>query len=470
MLGKAQRTSRLDRPTRGNCSKSSNCSRGVDTMLIKKAMLLAAFLLQAVPLAAYPLVDAQCKDDPEACVRAGKLAYVSIYGRVGYEDLAFFEMVDAYLPPDAPFPRVYLNSYGGKGRAGIGIGRILHKHHATVESGSPVIPDTTPQCSSACALLAQGAYHRRLTHVGLHGPSKRVKLGENLWETQAGTVDDISAYMMEMGAAYATKVLIEQTSFDEIADFYFDPSQPIESQAIYKLRFYDVFDQYFSGSTFAYPEDFNFTSSEDYMINAANYGSIQAMIDLSEFYTTYDPDVKPDFAASARWLKRAAEKGDEWSMHTLGYYHSYGIGVDQDKAKGAEFYMKAAKLGLAASQNNLGWAYYTGAGVPKSLPDAVYWITKAAEQGEPFAYGSLCEISGATNLFKNDPAEAFMWCGLAIEHLPDGDAKDAAKAVYFPLVRSMSHADYTAGDRAIKEWNAKKVTDAGMRNVGDDLN
>ena len=439
-------------------------------MRIKKAMLLAALLLQVAPLAAYPLVDAQCKDDPKACVTAGKLAYVSVYGMISGDDLGFFKMVDAYLPPDVPFPRVYLNSYGGLVRAGIGIGRILHKHHATVESGSPVIPDSTPQCSSACALLAQGADHRRLTHLGLHGPSHRVKLGENLWETKVGTLDPIMAYLTEMGASKITKLMIKTTKFDTISDFYVDPTLPIEKQAIYRMGFYDTDNQYFTASKFTYPEDFDFKSTEDYLINAANYGSVQAMKDLVEYYTTYDPDVKPDFVAAARWLKMAADRGDVVSIHNLGHAYDVGLGVSVDKTEAARLFMESSKMGLAASQNNLGWAFYTGAGVPKSLPDAVYWIAKAAEQGEPFAYGSLCEISGATDLFKTDPAEAFMWCGLAIEHLPDGDAKDAAKAVYFPLVRSMSHADYSAGDRSIKEWNATKVTAAGMRNVGDDLN
>jgi TPR repeat protein len=194
------------------------------------------------------------------------------------------------------------------------------------------------------------------------------------------------------------------------------------------------------------------------------------MRDLADYYTTYDPDVKPDFVAANRWLKMAADRGDVVSIHNLGHAYDVGLGVPVDKAEAARLFMQSSKMGLAASQNNLGWAYYTGAGVPKSLPDAVYWIAMAAEQGEPFAYGSLCEISGATDLFKTDPAEALMWCGLAIEHLPDGDAKEAAKAVYFPLIRSMSHADYAAGDRAIKEWNSANVTDANMRNVGDDLN
>ncbi len=148
-----------------------------------KAIILAALVLQAAPLAAYPLVDARCKDNPKACVLAGKLAYVSIYGEIGYEDLAFFRMVDKYLPPDVPFPHVYLNSNGGLVRAGIGIGRILGKHDSTVESGSPVIPDAAPKCISACVLVAQGAPHRRLVHIGLHSSSVRVKLDENVWET-----------------------------------------------------------------------------------------------------------------------------------------------------------------------------------------------------------------------------------------------------------------------------------------------
>jgi hypothetical protein len=109
-------------------------------------------------------------------------------------------------------------------------------------------------------------------------------------------------------------------------------------------------------------------------------------------------------------------------------------------------------------------------GAPKSLPDAVYWITKSAEQGEPFAFGSLCEISGATDLFKNDPSEAFMWCGLAMEHLPDGEAKDAAKDNFDALTKIIAPADLESGDRAIKKWNADERTFSNMRNVGDHLN
>lgn len=434
-----------------------------------KAIILAVFLLQAAPLAAYPLVDAQCKDDPQACIEAGKLDYVSIYGEIGNEDLNFFTMLDKSLPPDAQFPRVFLNSYGGKVSAGIGIGRILRKHRATAESGSPVIPDITPRCSSACALVAQGAAHRRLTHVGLHSASIRVQTGEKVWETQAGSMDDIMKYMTEMGATEATMKLMVRTDFDEMMQFWFDPVQAEDNQLMYKLGFFDLDDKYFAVANPVVPDSFFFKSAEDYMVNAANYGSIQAMRDLAALNSAYDPDVKPDFEAANRWLKMAADKGDARSMHNLGYHYSYGIGVEQDQVKGAALYLRASKLGLAASQNNLGWAYYTGEGVPKSLPDAIYWITKSAEQGEAFAYGSLCEISGATDLFKNDAAEGVMWCGLAVEHLDAGAARDAAQDIHDQIMKTINPADLAAGRFLVKKWDEEHVT-TSMRNVGDDLN
>jgi hypothetical protein len=185
---------------------------------------------------------------------------------------------------------------------------------------------------------------------------------------------------------------------------------------------------------------------------------------------TYLPDEEPDFVSANRWLKMAADKGDAMSMHSLGYHYAYGLGVAQDKAKAAELYLQAAKLGFAGSQNNIGWDYFKGEGVPKSLPDAVYWITKSAEQGEPFAYGSLCEISDATDLFKYDPVEAFMWCGLAVYYLDDGAAKDASQVVYDRIMKTITPANYAAASAQIQKWKAEKETFSTMRNVGDDLN
>lgn len=438
--------------------------------MIKTSFALTVLLAQALPAMAYPLVDVSCKDNVAACIMAGKLEYVSIYGEIGDEDYGFFTMLDEALPEDVAFPRVFVNSYGGAVYAGIGIGRILHKRHATVESGSPVILDATPQCTSACVFVAQGAYNRRLTHVGLHSSSVRVQIAPNVWETQPGEMGDIKAYMIEMGAADAASLLMEQTSFQEVANFYYDPEQDPEKQTIYELGFYDRHDENFTAPLFFYPEDFSFKSNEDYMINAASYGSVQAMRDLSNYYLTYSPNVEPDLVSANRWLEAAVKKGDATAMHDLGYHYAYGLGVEKDLEKSAELYLQAAKLGLAGSQNNIGWAYFTGEGVPKNLASAVYWISKSADQGEPFAYGSLCEISDATDLFKSDPVEAFMWCSLAVYYLDNGAAKDASKVVYDRIMKTITPATSAAGSEQIKKWNAERETYSTMRNVGDDLN
>lgn len=247
-------------------------------------------------------------------------------------------------------------------------------------------------------------------------------------------------------------------------DFFFDPTKPADDQEITSLGFYSTEDQYFTSAGTPYANTVVFTRNSIYQQNAAEYGSIQAMRDLAIASTTFSPDEEPAFEAANRALEMGVANGDAWSMHNLGYHYASGLGVTKDKVKAASLYLEAAKLGLAASQNNIGWCYYTGVGVPKSLTDAMFWITKAAEQGEPFAYGSLCQIHGATDQFKSAPAEGFMWCGLAVEHLLEGDAKDGA------IKKTISPDDLVAGNLAIDGWNAKNITFSTMRNVGDDLN
>ncbi len=431
---------------------------------------MATFLLQAAPVVAYPLVDAQCKDDPKACVVAGKLAYVSVYGDIGQEDLAFFTMLDEALPTGAPFPRVELNSDGGSARSSMEIGRILRRHGAVAETGSPVIPDTTPQCSSACALVAAGAVHLRLTHIGVHMGWQRKKVAPNVWKTVQADGGDVEAYLREMGFNPKLIEIEHNTPYDQIANFFYDPKMPLEGQDIYKFGLYSTERQYFTADQDAALGRGDFKTDEDYMVNAASYGSIQAMRDLADDKLAYVRNQKKDFEGANYWLQMAADKGDPGAIHSLGYHYSYGLGVTQDVAKGAALYLKAAKLGLAPSQNNIGWAYYTGTGVPKSLPDAIYWITRAAAQGEPFAYGSLCEISGATDLYKTDPTEAFMWCGLAVHHLQDGSAKDAAQVVYDRIMKTITPTDFAAASLELQKWEDEVVTVSQMRDVGDDLN
>jgi hypothetical protein len=108
--------------------------------------LVATFLAGATttPLMAYPLVPAECRGREVECAQQQELSYISVFGKITYEDLAFFEKLDAELPPDMPLPTVFLNSSGGYVDAAIGIGKILRKRGATVETGSPLVEDIRP--------------------------------------------------------------------------------------------------------------------------------------------------------------------------------------------------------------------------------------------------------------------------------------------------------------------------------------
>lgn len=438
--------------------------------MLKTILALSAVLCGATPAFAYSLVDAPCKDDPKACVIAGKLTFVSVYGLIGQEDLDFFTMLDQSLPPGVAFPRIELNSGGGGARSAMEIGRILRRHEATAETGSPVIPDSTPQCSSACTLVAAGAVHRRLTHLGIHTGWTRKEVAPNVWKTVQADGHDVEGYLREMGVDPDLIAIEHDTPYTQMVNYFFDPTKPLKYQEIFKFGFYSTEGGYFSADQDAAIGRGDFKTDEDYMANAVTYGSIQAMRDMAEDKMVYYSNVPPDYEGANLWLQMAADKGDPESIHRLGYHYSYGLGVPKDEAQGAALYLKAAKLGFAPSQNNLGWDYFTGTGVARSLPDAIYWITRAATQGEPFAYGSLCEIHGAGELLSSDPTEGFMWCGLAVHNLSEGRAKQASQAVYDRIMKTITPADFAAGSLALQKWEAEVPTVSRMRDVGDDLN
>jgi hypothetical protein len=422
------------------------------------------------PLMAYPLVSAECREREVQCALQEELSFISIFGDITYEDLAFFEMLDAELPPDMPLPTVFLNSPGGYVNAAIGIGNILRKRGSTVESGSPLVKHARPQCSSACVIIAAGAVKRRLTHIGLHSSRVRVKLAENVFEDQPSETPEVDKFYAEMGIPAKVSEIRRKIPFDSMQDIFLDPSLRAEVQGISKLGFFMSDVPSALGDTAIPVPEPKFLYELDYLEHAVHHGSREALVDLVDYYQRYDPDVPPDFQKAVFWLHKGAELGEPWAMHNLGYYYDYGIGVPADASIAASWYLKAANLGEASSQNNLGWHYYEGDGVPQSLPEAIYWITRSAEQGEPFAYGSLCQIQDATTFLQDNQAEAFKWCQLALDYMPPGDARAASEAAMVKLEKDLTDDESAAGQRLVEMWQPLRPTSSTMRNVGDDLN
>ena len=434
--------------------------------------LVVTFLAGVIssPLMAYPLVSAECRGRVVECAQKQELSYISVFGKITEEDLAFFEALDAELPPDMPLPTVFLNSAGGYVYAAIGIGKILRKRGATVETGSPRVEDSRPQCSSACVIIAAGAVKRRLTHIGLHSSKVRVKLAENVFEDQPSETPEVEEFYAEMGIPVKVSEIRQKIPFDSLQNIFLDPDLPIEVQGIAKFGFFmrDV-PSALGDTAIPVPEP-KFLYEPAYLEHAVHHGSRAALMDLVDYYQRYDPEVPPDFEKAVFWLRKGAELGEPWAMHSLGYYHAYGMGVPADASIATSWYLKAANLGEASSQNNLGWHYYEGDGVPQSLPDAIYWTTRSAEQGEPFAYGSLCEIQDETAFLEGNHAEAFKWCQLALDYMPPGDARAASEAAMVRLEKGLTNDERAAGERLIEMWQPLRQTRSTMRNVGDDLN
>src|SRR5205814_2947078 len=82
-------------------------------------------------------------------------------------------------------------------------------------------------------------------------------------------------------------------------------------------------------------------------------------------------------------LKARAENGDAKAQHALGFLYYKGDGLGKDFAAAAKWYRKAAEQGFAAAQCEFGGLCDKGVGVEQSDAEAVKWYRKAAEQGEP---------------------------------------------------------------------------------------
>jgi Sel1 repeat len=411
---------------------------------------------------AYVLPPPNCTYEKfDDCLHNGNLPYVVVYGEIVYSDLSVFKRIDQELQRNSSFPIVYLDSGGGKIDAAIRIGRILRKNKATARSGNPIQKHENTECSSACVMIAAGATERYLTHIGLHSASRmndQMKL-----EPSSEEVLKVSReYFEVMGIDERLSTISDTVPFDDLLDFTYEPRAIGKYQYIVQLGFYQ-------GETFddddlerdgivIYPND-PYSKQEEI---AALNGSPAALAALVDRYMNGMIKYKPEPQKAFEWLHYGLDHRDKRSAHMLAYYYS-----KTDKVKSIEIYKKAAEMGAAGAQNNLGWAYYTGKGVKRSVADAVFWITKAAEQGEPFAYGSLCEIAADGNAFKDDNVQAFKWCHLALWEMPKGKARDASVAGMSVISKRITVQERALARQLIEDWNPLVKTQLLMGNKED---
>ena len=148
---------------------------------------------------------------------------------------------------------------------------------------------------------------------------------------------------------------------------------------------------------------------------AAERGHADAQYILGLMYFEGDMGVPWDDAEAVKWCRRAAEQGHSEAQGILGDIYARGKLVPLDTVEAVKWYRRAAEQGDAEAQYSLGWMYHLGQGVPLDKVEAVKWIRRAAEQG----YGEAQEVLGeryskGEGVPKNK-AEADKWFRLAAE-------------------------------------------------------
>ncbi|WP_179141833.1 tetratricopeptide repeat protein [Salibaculum halophilum] len=90
-----------------------------------------------------------------------------------------------------------------------------------------------------------------------------------------------------------------------------------------------------------------------------------------------------DYAAAARWYRRAADQGDADAQHRLGIFYGVGRGeVSKDPERAIALFRQAAEQGHAPAQADLGHMYHQGLGTDTNLVEARAWYERAAAQDD----------------------------------------------------------------------------------------
>ena len=100
-------------------------------------------------------------------------------------------------------------------------------------------------------------------------------------------------------------------------------------------------------------------------------------------------EVKPDYIASVKWFKRAAEQNYPLAQYYLGVCYEEGKGVEQDFFEAFRLFERAAEAGLLWAACALGRCYELGRGTNIDLERALKWYAAAAESGDAEAAEAL---------------------------------------------------------------------------------
>lgn len=90
-----------------------------------------------------------------------------------------------------------------------------------------------------------------------------------------------------------------------------------------------------------------------------------------------------DKLVSIQYMKRAAEKGNNYSQNSYGYYLDTGIGTQTNYKEAFEWYLKAANNWCPIGQYNLGLCYLGNNYVQRDIKEGIRWLKLASNYHSP---------------------------------------------------------------------------------------
>ena len=147
----------------------------------------------------------------------------------------------------------------------------------------------------------------------------------------------------------------------------------------------------------------------DMLLPLAKQGDPKAQRVIGEMYAD-GLGVDEDYAAAAKWYRRAVDQGYAPAMADLGDLYFYGNGVDQDQATAVKWYRRGAERGDPEAEYDYGLIFHDGsAGQKQNFDAAMKWFLRAAAQGDAPALNMVGYMHDLGEGVTEDPHEAFGW-------------------------------------------------------------
>jgi localization factor PodJL len=173
---------------------------------------------------------------------------------------------------------------------------------------------------------------------------------------------------------------------------------------------------------------------------ASGNGKAQLLIGLK--YLKGDGAEKNPVEA-AKWIGKAAQRGEPMAQYWAGYVYQHGIGVSADPDEAMRWYESSAEQGNTKAMYNLGVGYAQGWTGAKDTPEAGRWFARAARLGFLDAQFNLAVLYERGEGVPASLVDAYKWYAVAAK---SGDAE--SKKRLEAIATQLNSDDLSAAQRS----------------------